>query len=118
MDQTPERFTREYENREIVEFNSNLTLPLLRSKTLDSGEVMKTGVGADFSPNLHMALRLTINYFNLIYLIFINNSFFSSQFRNNDGYRHSSLVNLSAWKPYGNAPAYFNNYVVGAPRFS
>lgn len=72
---------------------------LTRPKTynLESGESSITGIGTDFAQRPQMAL--------------------SSQYRNNDGFRHSTLLLKDNWKPYGNTPAYFNNYIVGAPKF-
>lgn len=102
MNETPERYQLSASagatRRNVLEFGERDFLPTIRSGALDSGESVKTGIGADFTQRPWMALN--------------------SQFRNNDGYRHASLVNINTWKPYGNPPAYFNNYVVGAPKFS
>lgn len=69
-----------------------------RTVNLDSSETVKTGIGADFTERPTIAL--------------------SSQYRNNDGYRHSSMYNINNWIPYGNPKAYFNSYITGAPKFS
>ena len=102
LNETPERYNLSHSadnnRRTIVDFGGNSSFPPIRSGTLDSGETVITGIGADFTQRPWMALN--------------------SQYRNNDGYRHASLMNLNNWKPYGNAPAYFNNYIMGAPKFS
>lgn len=83
-------------NERIIQLGSNQS-SRPKSYNLDSAESTITGIGADFAQRPQMAL--------------------SSQFRNNDGFRHSTLVLNDNWKPYGNPPAYFNNYIVGAPKF-
>lgn len=99
MDETPERYELEKVNGlQKMDFGAKTGTEQFRTGTLDSSETVKTGIGADFTERPTMAL--------------------SSQYRNNDGYRHASMYNINNWKPYGNQKAYFNNYITGAPKFS
>ena len=99
LDETPERFELENVNGlQKMNFGVKTGVENFRTGTLDSSDTVKTGIGADFTERPTMALN--------------------SQYRNNDGYRHASMHNINHWVPYGNPKAYFNNYIIGAPKFS
>lgn len=99
LNETPERYelSAGANNDKIARLNSDLAKSKSFSYGLASGETANSGIGADFAQRPVMAL--------------------TSQHRNNDGYRHTNLHNPTNWKPYGNQPTYFNNYIIGAPKF-